>query len=229
MNSIQEFVEGKSVAIVGRAEYLNEIEQGELIDSYEVVVRTQSNLPYPSPAFKLKFDNDDSFVPKDYHHILGTKTTAFAPTNLPYWALHYCDDIIPKLIKRNCRVLIQHKIYNLMGANQIATIDYIKKTQKIPVFIASYDRFEHIVRTLDYTFPMPGTLLIDFINQHNPRSLYLTGFACYQDMADDKVKSEIKIHRDHKPLYDLRFLRDFVANNEHITVDDTLLNYFNNI
>ena len=47
------FVENKSVAIVGRAEYLNTIQQGKFIDSHDIVIRAQSNLPYPSPKFQL--------------------------------------------------------------------------------------------------------------------------------------------------------------------------------
>lgn len=229
MQELSELITGKTVAIVGRSQYLNDIEQGELIDSHDVVIRTQSNLPYPSKAFKLTFDNDDSFVPTDYHHLLGTKTTAFAPSNLPYWEPAYCDDIISKLIQRHCNALIQHKLYNAVGTDEIALLDYVRKKHEIPVFVAPYERFVHVVRALDYTFPMPGTLLIDFVNQQYPKTLYLTGFACYQDMPEDKVRTEIKIHRDHKPLYDLRFLRDFVAEHEHVTVDKRLPSYFENI
>ncbi len=229
MNSIQELVEGKSVAIVGRAEYLNEIEQGELIDSHDVVIRTQSNLPWPSPAYELKFDNEESFVPRDFQHLFGTKTTAFAPTNMPHWPMDELQKVVPKLIERNCKCLIQHKIYNTVGAKQIAVLDFIQDKYKIPIFCTPYEQFVDLVRALDYTFPMPGTLLIDYIKRHNPRSLYCTGFACYLDTNDVWLKCEVKVYRDHKPLYDIRFLRDLVAQADNVTVDDKLMTYFETI
>ena len=226
---MREVIENRSVAIVGRAEYLNEIEQGELIDSHDVVIRVQSNLPYPSPKFELKFDNDESFVPKDFHHILGTKTTAFAPANMPYWSLGYCDDIVPKLMKRDCQCLIQHKIYNIVGAREIAVTDYIRDKFGMPIFIAEYHQFVEVIRRMDYSFPMPGTLLIDWIVRCKPEALYCTGFACYQDSNDEWLKAEVKLTRDHKTLYDLRFLRDLVHQNDNITVDQELINYFEHI
>lgn len=226
MSQFGELIENKTVAIVGRAAYLNELQQGELIDSHDVVIRVQSNLPYPSPKYELKFDNDESFVPKDFHGILGKKTTAFAPANMPYWGSAYCDNIVPRLIERNCCYLIQHKIYNMVGAVEVAAIDYIRDKFKIPVFVAEYQQLVEMIRALDYTFPMPGTLLIDWVARSRPKTVYCTGFACYQDTKDEWLKAEVKLARDHKTLYDLRFLRDLVRDNNHTTVDDKLMEYF---
>ena len=229
MNNFKELIENRSVAIVGRAEYLNDIEQGELIDSHDVVIRTQSNLPWPSPSFKLEFDNDESFVPRDFQHLFGKKTTGFAPTNLPYWSLQDTNAIIPKLIERDCKCLIQHKIYNTVGAKEIAVLDFIEDKYKIPVYRLPYEQFADVVRALDYSFPMPGTLLIDYVKRQNPKSLYLTGFACYLDTNDVWLKCEIKVYRDHKPLYDIRFLRDLVAQYDNVTTDKKLMTYFEKI
>ena len=227
--SLAKLVEGKSVAITGRAEYLNQMTQGEFIDSHEVVIRVQSNLPYPSPKYDIKFDNDKSFVPADFHSILGAKTTAFAPANMPYWGLSYSDTLIPELIKRGCKCLIQHKVYNMVGAAEVAAIDYIQDKYNIPVFVARYEHLVEIIRALDYTFPMPGTLLIDWVVRSRPKAVYCTGFACYQDTKDEWLKAEVKLARDHKALYDLRFLRDLVLRNANVTVDQELMNYFNHI
>ena len=228
-SSLSELVKGKTVAIVGRAEYLNHLEQGGLIDSHEVVIRVQSNLPYPSPKFELKFDNDESFVPKDFHHILGTRTTAFAPANMPYWNIDYCEDIVPELMKRGCRCLIQHKIYNMVGAREVATTDFIRDKFNMPIFIAEYHQFVEVIRRMDYSFPMPGTLLIDWVVRCAPKALYCTGFACYQDTNDEWLKAEVKMTRDHKSLYDLRFLRDLADRTDNFTVDQELTKYFEHI
>ena len=226
---IENRISNKSVAIIGRSEYLNDLAQGEFIDSHDEVIRAHSNLPYPSEKFVLDFDNDESFVPRDYHHALGKKTTGFAPANLPYWALGYCDETIPKLQDRGCEYLIQHKMYNVTWPQELAVMDYIQDKFGIPVYITPYDQLLTLFRTFDYTFPMPGTILIDFIAAHKPSRLYCTGFACYQDSDDAWLKSEVKLTRDHKTLYDLRMLRDLVAQNDSISVDDKMTNYFSHV
>ena len=226
---IENRISDKSVAIVGRSEYLNDLEQGEFIDSHDEVIRAHSNLPYPSPKFKLDFDHDESFVPAEFHDKLGKKTTAFAPANMPYWTLDYCDEMIPKLMDHGCQYLIQHKMYNVTWPHELAIIDYIRDKFGIPVCVTPYDQLIRFFRRFDYTFPMPGTILIDFIQRLMPRALYFTGFACYQDTDATWLKSEVKATRDHKTLYDLRFLRDLVAQNDSISVDDKLTSYFSHI
>ena len=232
VDRLHNYIEGRSVAIVGRAEYLNQLEQGELIDSHEVVIRVHSNLPWPSPPFKLQFegiDNNQSFVPMEFLSILGAKTTAFAPTNMPYWSVEDCDTIVPELMGRGCQCLIQHKIYNLVEPHGIAVIDYIVDKYKIDIVMPDYQQFVNLVRRMDYSLPMPGTILIDWIIRCRPKILYFTGFACYQDAQDKWLKANVKMNRDHKPLYDLRVLCDLVNQHNHITVDQELVKLFDNI
>lgn len=229
-----EFIGGKAVAIVGRAEYLNELEQGKLIDSHDVVIRVHSNLPYPSPKFHLPFEDSDSFVPASYQTRLGTRTDAFAPTDLPYWILQRIDDILPKLVERGCEWIIQHKIYNVPEVTdhpgkriELSVIDYISD-KYLPVFVASPTVFDEVMRELDYCFPMPGTLLISEITRMNPSRLYVTGFTCYMDNKHQWLNAEVSLMRNHKPLYDLRFLRDLTRKG-HIETDDTMKRYFEEI
>ena len=232
--SFGEYIQGASVAIVGRAEYLNDLEQGDLIDSHDVVIRAHSNLPYPSSKYKFPIDNPTSFVPLSHHSLLGQKTEAFAPANLSYWDLDKIDDSLPKLIDRGCQWLIQHKIYNVPMAEdspdkrwELSVIDYISD-KYLPVFVASPEVFDEVMRELDYCFPMPGTLLIEEIIRLNPRRLYVTGFTCYMDNKERWLSAEVSLARDHKPLYDLRYLR----NREReaiIETDDTMKTYFDEI
>lgn len=222
-------VKNKSVAIIGRSEYLNDMAQGDFIDSHDVVIRAHSNLPYPSEKFVLNFDAGKTFVPQDYHRLLGKKTTVFAPANMPYWDMGYCDEIIPKLIETGCECLIQHKVYNICGASEIAAIDYIIDKFGIPIVTTTHNQLVRMIRALDYTFPMPGTILIDFIASLQPSRLYCTGFGCYQDTDAKWLKSEVKMTRDHKSLYDLRYLRDLANQHSWLVVDSEMSRYFNHI
>lgn len=209
-----EYIRGASVAVVGRAEYLNHMEQGDLIDSHDIVIRAHSNLPYPSPKYKIPLDNPNSFVPMSHHSRLGKKTDAFAPANLPYWDLAKIDDCLPQLMDRGCQWLIQHKIYNVPTVEdypgkrvELSVIDYIAD-KYLQVFVASPQVFDEVMRELDYCFPMPGTLLIEEIIRLNPQRLYVTGFTCYMDNKERWLSAEVSLARDHKPLYDLRYMRD---------------------
>ena len=225
----QPHIKGKTVAIVGRSEYLNSMKQGEFIDSHDVVIRAHSNLPYPSEKFVLDFDNDHSFVPQDYQRLIGKNTTGFAPANMPYWGGGYCDKIIPKLLQFGIEYLIQHKVYNLCGPFQIATVDYITDKFGMPIIFTPHEQLVRIIRDVDYTFPMPGTILIDFIAGLQPQSLYCTGFGCYQDTDERWLKSEVAITRDHKTLYDLRYLRDMTNERKWMSVDSEMERFFDNI
>ena len=116
--------------------YLNTIEQGAFIDTHDTVIRAHSNLPYPSPKFKLEIDNDESFVPKAFHERLGTKTTVFAPANLSTWLPDYADKIVTQLMRRGCAAIIQHKSYSVDGSKAVAINDYISD-RYVTVYVAS--------------------------------------------------------------------------------------------
>ena len=229
-----DFIRDKSLAIVGRAEYLNGMEQGEFIDSHDIVIRVHSNLPYPSPKYHLTFEDPDSFVPPSHHTRLGTRTDAFAPSDLPFWILPVIDDIVPKLMDRDCKWIVQHKIYNVPEVTdhpgkrvELSVIDYISD-KYLPVFVASPQVFDDVMRKLDYCFPMPGTLLIEEVMRMNPSRLYVTGFTCYMDNKHQWLSAEVSLARDHKSLYDLRYLRD-LARKGHIETDYTMKRYFEEI
>lgn len=228
MTNFRQHIEGKSVAIVGRAEYLNVMAQGDLIDSHDTVIRAHSNLPYPSRKFRLEIDNDESFVPTAFQERLGKKTTVFAPANLADWGADYADAIIPPLMARGCLHIMQHKPYNVDSTKALAINDYISD-KYLPVFVASPALFQALMRQMDYSFPMPGTILINEIVKMSPRNLYVTGFSCYQDNKEQWLNAEVALFRDHKPLYDLRYLRDMVRRNSALSVDSEMTKYFENL
>ena len=232
--AFEQFVIGKSIAIVGRAEYLNDLDQGSHIDGFDVVIRAHSNLPYPSTKFHLNIDSPDSFVPMSHHTQLGKRTDAFAPADFPFWNIGYVDEVVPKLQDRGCQWIIQHKIYNVPTAQsepgireRLSVIDYC--TDKyIPVYVASEQNFHDLMRSLDYSFPMPGTVLINEILKMNPAKLFVTGFSCYADNKHQWLKAEVSLFRDHKPLYDLRYLRELYRSGI-ITTDSVMPQYFKEI
>lgn len=231
LSLFQEFLRDKTVAIIGRAEYLNHMEQGEYIDGFDIVLRSHSNLPYPYPPFDLEFEHRTSFIPERFHKQLGQRTDAFAPTNLPFWTREVIYDTLPSLMRRGCKFIVQHKIYNVppeqngIKAKFLPSLDLVND-KFLPVYVASQARFDDLTRTLDYSFPMPGTVLINEVLAMQPAKVYATGFSCYMDVRDRWLKAEVAVVRDHKPLYDLRFLRDAQRRDDRFEVDSQMLKYF---
>ena len=150
---------------------------------------------------------------------------------MTFWSLPYIDEFIPELITRDCKWIIQHKIYNVPSIEdypgkriELSVIDYISD-KYLPVFVASQELFDNVMRDLDYCFPMPGTLLINEILQLNPSRLYITGFSCYMDNKDRWLNAEVSLTRDHKPLYDLRYLRNLYRSGK-LDTDPITKRYF---
>ena len=211
-----ELIRGKSVSIVGRAEYLNGLEQCEKIENSDIVIRLHSNLPYPSPPHRLDFDDSGYFVPASHHSRIGRRVDAYAPQNLCHWSDDEADRFISDFVGKGCKWLISHRPYHIEeglaklepGLNKrLAILDYV--TDKgLPIFVTPESTFQDLMRQMDYAFPMPGTSLIHDIIQLNPASLYITGFSCYMDCKHLWEKAMHALTRNHKPLYDLRYLRD---------------------
>lgn len=219
---MNEWVQNKSVAIVGRAAYLADKQQGDLIDSHDVVIRTHCNLPHPCHVGNIKIEADaDSFIPRKYQPSLGRKTSAFAPTNMAHYDVLYIDDLYKKLSDLGCQYAIQHKVYSATNTKSVVIIDYIAENY-MPVHVARVENFLAVVRNMDYGFPLPGTLLIYEILSLNPSKLYLTGFTCFKDSTRLSPSAQAILVRDHKPILDLLFLRDIAARDERVEVDSEM-------
>ena len=232
-NLFKQFIHNKSVAIVGRSDYLNDLEQGEYIDSHDVVIRVHHNLPYPAKPMMFGFENSYSFVPTSHHSRIGQRTDAFAPSDLCFWDAGKIGDIISKLKDRGCKWIIQHRPYHLPESEELlnlnirlSVVDYTSE-KYLPVFETPGSSFQELMRELDYSFPMPGTSLINDIVLLLPSRLYVTGFGCYMGKQRDQrwLKAMIEIFRQHKPLYDLRYLRNLERLGQ-IQTDEVMLRYF---
>lgn len=216
-------IENRRVAIVGRATYLSEREQGNFIDSHDVVVRIHNPLPHPTKNRDMAIQwGNDSFIPRAWHSRIGSKTTLFA-ADLAHRPHGEVRRLFQYFIETGGQMCVMHKFYNI--TESIRQIDIIQD-EFVPVHLASIDNFIQLSRRMDYAFPLPGTLLIYEILQYNPKSLYHTGFSCFQDDTRLGAQAEVTLARQHHPLLDLRFLRHITTHNDHITTDDFMMNLF---
>lgn len=221
--TLKELIEDKTVAVVGRSQYLADIEQGDFIDSHDVVIRIHNPLPHPQqPRDILINDDTDSFVPEDWHNQIGRNTQMFAG-DLAYQNHFTTRDIFRHFRKTGGKLCIVHKFYNVVES--IRQIDIIQD-EFMPVYIASLDNFIVLSRQMDYAFPLPGTLLIYEILRCNPKTLYHTGFSCFQDDMRLTAQAEVTLARQHHPILDLRFLRGITTLHDCITTDEFMMSLF---
>lgn len=198
-----EYLEGKTVAIVGRANL--DQEQGDLIDSHDVVVRMHSALPYTreaSPGEYSGWDKDEKvtawtwppFVPEEWQSRIGKRTSIFYHkfrAGPPDWLKSNVDAFRADGGKFFC-------VATFENANSLESTNI---WEFIPV---RYLNPEHFLRTILVvgTRPMPGTLIITDILRHNVKSAYITGFPCYvrHDQPQGVSKS------GHVTINDLKYL-----------------------
>ena len=206
-----EYLEGKTVAIVGRA-YMKGLEQGDFIDSHDVVVRFNRVIPYREDydgrkemINKHKFKHyayewfnydikENSFVPEGWHTRLGRKTNVYynrLRNGNPEWIKQYLDKFYADGGKFIC--------FGLHGMPHIhyATIDALTDIR--------YLDWEIIIKTtaLVGDSPLEGTWAIVDVLSHNVKNAYITGFPCYCNTEDMNPGLE----HGRKPYYgDLKFL-----------------------
>ena len=218
-----ERIQDKTVAVVGRGSYLENIEQGELIDSHDLVIRLHNPLPHPQENRDMIIeDGNDSFVPVEWQNKLGRKTDMFA-ADLAFRNHFDIRRVFQYFRDTGGKMCIMHKFYNVNDS--IRQIDIIQD-EFMPVFLASMENFIRLSRQMDYAFPLPGTLLIYEILLAEPKSLYYTGFSCFQDETRLGKQAEATLARQHHPLLDLRFLREITTVNEHISTDEFTMKLF---
>lgn len=226
MNQFRNLIEGKSVAVVGRGAYLKDIERGELIDSHDVVARIHHPLPHPTHQYEnFQLDPESSsFIPETWHSRIGSNTHLFAADFVARNQV-FLRDIFAHLLRTGCKMGIVHKCYNVHTGDCIPKVDLIQDAF-MPVHFAAMENFINLYRQMNYAFPLPGTLLIHEILQYNPKSLYHTGFSCFQDHTKLSAHAEVTLTRQHHTLLDLRYLRQITTHNDHITTDEFMLKLF---
>ena len=222
MKTLQKLVENKTVAVVGRGLYLADIEQGEFIDSFDIVVRSHLASPHPARHIEVE-EESDSLVPKIWQRRLGRKTDVLAP-DIRTFSHGTIRRVIGHFKKTGGKMCVLDRFFHIKDS--IRQIDIIED-EFMPVHVAMKDNYIALSQLIDYAEPLAGTLLIYEILQCKPKTLYHTGFACFQDEKAQLAKyAQASLVNHHHPLLDLRYLRQLTTHNEHITTDDFMLKLF---
>lgn len=190
----REYLRGKSVAIVGRAGKLDQMEQGKKIDSHDVVVRVNRTVPYRKGYYDEERGKGEmgyidqewlkrypifehSFVPQDWHSRIGRRT------NIYYHRLRMeNEETIKEYIRKFELEGGRFICLNVQGQAHWGhrLVDYYADVRYINVGL--YVQVAKLVGA----YPLSGTVAIADILRHNVTEAYITGFPCMFDLDIDK-------------------------------------------
>ena len=170
-----EFLTGKSVAFLGRSKATLSIEQGEFIDSHDIVARATY------PAYGNTFDETTGkelkgIIPVELVKFVGWRTDILY-ANLQGENNRYVESMQQMKDTGGKWIVVSNLLNIITGATwSLSLYDKIKRI--LPTRICSIDNYLDLVRTLApprYSYPVIGTTAINDLLQHDIRSLYITG------------------------------------------------------
>lgn len=213
------YLTNKSVALIGRSE-LDLVQQGEFIDSHDVVIRMHEPTPYSTKIPPEHNHNPPSFIPAAWHNFIGRKTSVFyhrimggarewhrrliAQFREDGGAFFCCDR------EGNCWKPESADIWNT-----------------IPVRYLTLDHFVFVAQLINAK-PLAGTIILCDILRQPIKSLYITGLPCWVDTQGNiSMPSQDLLRYKFSPWQDFNFVKE-LSHNPRVTVDDNMQSLFNN-
>ncbi len=197
-------MENKSIAIVGRANYLATIEQREKIEAHDVVIRIHG--PFTHKPYIHDFQGDAA-------PYIGKRVDVYAS----------------RLWKKSHKRLIEmHDDFKRSGGTFVFVDSFfefqravaawlILEKRGIPVHIAPLSFYTWLSMQLDYAIPLPGTIVAAYIAETRARSIYITGCACYQESPGASTRAALE--SKHSCYSDSHFLRHLINRDSRFRCD----------
>ena len=207
-----DYLKDKSVVIVGRGEYLPTLEQGDYIDSFDIVVRIHRPLPYTS-QFESGDPEDFALTPKSFLPSLGSRTNVF------YLQYFLAKDSITRYLNEFREAGGAFICYDDSARGRQGETAPLRKL--VPVRYASPELWHYLHCTLG-SYPHGGTLAIADVLMRDVKCAYLTGFPCHITKENTKGSQDF----GHKSVNDFHYLRSIVAEHENLTADAVMTDYF---
>ena len=221
----------KRVIIIGRAAYLLHQENGEFIDSHDVVVRV--NRPYPHHSEKTP-GRHVNFVDRYYQHILGVKT------HLMFFNAYAHQTTGPSInlfIKDGGLVVIAA---DMNKKNQERYGSYRDNVQKVAPYHIISNNFQKTFSDEHFKIggyktakdgkqqrkvnAFSGLNSIKYLLTFDIKQLTAVGFSCAFD--DDDYYQRMSKHDFHSPDIDLYWLYSRTLSDKRLRVDNTIAKIF---
>ena len=224
-----EYLDGKTVAIVGRAG-IHEMVQGDFIDAHDIVVRVHYMVPY-NPSDEVHPDNVESpfnnpvkigqMIPEDWKPIIGSRVNVF------YHRLRRPQTDFWAKFQEIFAAAGGQFLCNDSSSAQTSWQDAFPQAF-MPVRYVSWELTSEL-RLEMQTYPLAGSICVADILSHNVKSAYITGFLCHFDeefpqynLPLYKRKEDGKYKWKLQPCHpDLRLLARMNKDNR-VTVDSNM-------
>ena len=228
MDNLKNMIKNKRVVLVGPSPSLLNIENGILIDSYDIVIRIKKGFPIVNKLIKH----------------LGVKTDILCShlkltqNNLDYSSLN-------KLYDSNCQLIYMpypttinpfNRFYNnFMEYYQEFLLIHPNYIKRIPVSVSNGNNY-FIHSNKMNTTPTTGIAMILDLLECDFKELFITGFTFRLDgyYEDYKTKEEDKesyirtfvTRKVHNTNLEAHYLKPLLVNKSNIILDEPLTNIF---
>ncbi len=215
-----DYLNDKSIAIVGRAG-LDDLDQGEWIDSHDVVVRIHSPVPYagyivPHEAPEWTYS---PFVPEEWQSRVGSHVNVFYHKEFHVSGM---EKLLPAFERAGGRFLgVEYSgnlwSYHCSEVRRLAPCRYLTN--------------DHFLNMMDVVgdIPFAGSVAIGDILRHDIKSLYITGFPTFFT-ADGTLLPDKWVQKNRGMNFkNIDWLRRLCDQYDAITADSNMQVIFDHI
>jgi hypothetical protein len=194
-------VANKTIAIIGPAQYLENIEQGAKIDSYDIIIRFNSSISIP-----------DDMIPK-----IGSRTDIWIYNFKNSEILENLPEKLPQLI------------YCPYPKESISNVNNIKNLPEIPLECIENDFYQQLLVALKFE-PNSFLLVLLILLRQNIKSIYVSGFSFMYDgyydgkKVDEKSASNALITNKENRTGAISVIKKIYNANDKLLLDNTMIN-----
>jgi hypothetical protein len=198
---LMSIVKNKTIAIIGPAQYLENIEQGTKIDSYDVIIRFNSSIS----------------IPTDMNSKIGSRTDIWIYNFKNSEILENLPDKLPQLI------FCPYPKETINNANNM------KNLPEIPLECIENDFYQQLLMALKFE-PNSFLLVLLILLRQNIKSIYVSGFSFMYDgyydgrqISEASVSNALITNKDNKTGA-ISVVKKIYNSNEKLFLDNTMIN-----
>ena len=200
MEKLKKIVEKKNVALIGPANYLTNINQGEYIDSFDIVIRFNSSI----------------MLNNNLRSNIGSKTDV--------WAYNFKDISLIDKVKN-----LPQLIFCPYPQTTINNYNINKQMPKCPIEFIEESFFNHLKIAMNLE-PNSALMMILVLLRQNIKSLYISGISfLYDGYYDNPTKNNsfnngaLILHKEKRNNF-MSIVKKLYNANDKLFIDNTMIN-----
>ena len=217
-NDFAHYLSGKTVALIGRAPYIMEMEQGDLIDSHDIVVR----MHYPTPNENFSDTKNmevQGIIPTYAVKYIGERTNVLYDNLQHPWGNDHVAGI-QKMKSTDGEWVCIGNILSLANTTTmlwtLGMYDSIADIMGSKIRIVDLIAYMDLARKLSHKLPVAGTIALYDLLLHGVSSLYITGMTNWQGKGENALDIE---QHGYEVLPNFNFVRGLIEFDKRISID----------